>query len=76
MNNRKGLKYLVFVETEGLYSERQGETCAYIRYDFPPLDTLEEAQQAVRLICLNNEYKAQDFRIFVEYPVRREGGND
>ncbi len=75
MNNQQGLKYLIFVESEGIYSERQGETCAYIRFDFPPLETLEEAQRAIREICLNSEYKIQDFRIFVEHPAK-EGRND
>ena len=50
MNNREGLKYLIFVESEGTYSERQGETCAYIRFNCPPFETLEEAQRAIREI--------------------------
>jgi len=75
MNNREGLKYLIFVESEGTYSERQGETCAYIRFNCPPFETLEEAQRAICKICLNSEYKTQDFRIFVEYPVKG-GRND
>lgn len=73
--NAKKRKYLIFVEAEGIYSERRGETSAYIRYDCPPLETLEEAQQAIRAICLNSEYKIQDFRIFVEYPAKG-GQND
>ncbi len=36
---------------------------------------LEEAQRAIREICLNSEYKIQDFRIFVEHPAK-EGRND
>lgn len=64
------MKYLIFVEAEGIYDERQGETCAYIRYNFPSLDTLEAAQEKIKEICLNSEYKIQDFRIFVEYPIK------
>lgn len=75
MNNREGLKYLIFVESEGTYSERQGETCAYIRFNCPPFETLEEAQQTIREICLNSEYKIQDFRIFAEYPTKGGGTN-
>jgi hypothetical protein len=75
MTNQEGLKYLIFVESEGIYSEVRGETSAYVRYDCPPFETLEEAQQAIRVICLNSEYKIQDFRIFVEYPAKG-GRND
>ena len=58
------------MEAEGIYNERQGETSAYLRYDCPPLDTLESAQEKIKEICLNSEYKIQDFRIFVEHDNR------
>lgn len=64
------MKYLIFVEAEGIYDERQGETCAYIRYDCKPFSTLKEAQEKIKEICLNSEYKLSDFRIFEEYPVK------
>lgn len=37
------MQYLIFAEVDGIYSERQGEYLAYIRFDCPPFDTLEEA---------------------------------
>lgn len=63
------------MEAEGIYNERQGETSAYLRYDCPPLDTLESAQEKIKEICLNSEYKIQDFRIFVEYPTKEGSAN-
>ena len=73
--NTEKRKYLIFVEAEGIYNERQGETSAYLRYDCPPLDTLEEAQQTIREICINSKHKIQDFRVFVEYPTGEGGDN-
>lgn len=73
--NAEKRKYLIFVEAEGIYNERQGETSAYLRYDCPPLDTLEEAQRTIREICINSEYKIQDFSVFVEYPTGEGGDN-
>lgn len=69
------MQYLILAEVDGIYSERQGEYLAYIRFDCPPFDTLEEAQQTIREICLNSEYKIQDFRIFAEYPTKGDGTN-
>lgn len=66
------MQYLIFAEVDGIYSERQGKYLAYIRFDCPPFDTLEEAQQTIREICLNSEY---DFRIFAEYPTKGDGTN-
>ena len=43
------MQYLIFAEVDGIYSERQGEYLAYIRFDCPPFDTLEESETCKNL---------------------------
>ncbi len=66
----KEKKLLIFMKTRDSYSKRQGEENAYIRYDCKPLENLKQAQEKIKEICLNSEYKLSDFRIFEEYPAK------
>lgn len=43
-----------------------------------PIDKLKPSkknQYGIREICINSEYKIQDFRVFVEYPTGEGGDN-
>ncbi len=63
-------QFLIFNKVDGYYTKRQGEERAYIRYNCKPFSTLEEAQEKIKEICMNSEYKLSDFRIFEEYPIK------
>lgn len=67
------MRFIIFIVLDSYnYNPRQGETNPCIRADVDGFTTINEAREWCYNKALDSQYSLSDFRIFVEFEVKKE----